>query len=106
MPMPPRMQVAKDLSTNASLITTPPFFMGDLALVTISASTQSNAAINVQVSNADGLQSVIPENSWRNVLAISVQSVFQVPQVGARWSRTSGEAASNCTLIFAGYSAF
>jgi len=100
--LPPRMQIAKDLSTNATLINTPPFYIGELMNVTISASTQSNNAINVQLSNADGFSSAIPENSWSNVLAISTQSVFALPQLGARWSRTSSPASSNATLIFAG----
>ncbi len=96
-------QVAKSLTTNASLITTPAWYIGDFKTVTISASTQSNNAINVQVSNADGFQDVIPENSWANVLAISVQSVFALTQLGARWSRTSSPASSNATLIFTGH---
>lgn len=100
--LPPRMQVAKSLSVNASLITTPPFLIADLMNVTVSVSTQSNSAINLQISNADGLQSPIPENSWQNILAISVQSTFLIQQFGARWSRTSSEAASNSTIIFAG----
>ena len=96
-------QVANSLSENASLITTPPFFIGDFRQLTISASTQSNNAINVQTSNADGFQSPIPEASWVNVLPISVQSIFAL-STGARWSRTSSPASSNATLIFAGRS--
>ena len=96
-----RMQVAKDLSTNASLITTPPFYIGHLRQLSVSVSTQSNNATNIQVSNADGFQSPIPENSWVNILPISVQSVFNLT-TGARWSRTSSPASSNATIIFVG----
>lgn len=100
--LPPRMQVAKSLSVNASLITSPPFFIGDLRDVTVSLSTQSAHATNIQVSNADGFQEAIPENSWTNVLTPSVNSTFILTQVGARWSRTSSPAGSNATIIFAG----
>jgi len=96
-----KFQVAKDLSTNAGLITTPAWFVGDFRQLTVSVSTQSNAAINIQSSNADGFQSAIPENSWANVLSPSVNSVFVLP-VGQRWSRTSSPAASNATIIFSG----
>lgn len=100
--MPPRMQVAKSLSENASLVTSPPFYIGDLRDVTVSLSTQSTHATNIQLSNADGFQSAIPENSWFNVLTPSVNSLFVVSQSGARWSRSSSPAASNATIIFAG----
>jgi hypothetical protein len=97
-------RVDKDLSTNASLVTTPAWFVGDFRQLTISASTQSINAINVQMSNADGFQSPIPENSWANVLLViagSVTTSLTLP-VGYRWSRTSSPASSNNTLIFAG----
>lgn len=97
-----KTQIAKSLSVNASLITSPPFFVGDFRQLTISVSTQSAGALNVQLSNADGLQSAIPENSWVNVLTPSVNSLFVISQIGARWSRTSSQAASNHTLIFSG----
>lgn len=95
--------VAKSPSINASLITTPPFFIGDFRALSISVSTSSTHATNVQMSNADGLQSVIPENSWFNVLTPSVNSMF-ILTVGPRWSRTSSPADSNATLIYAGES--
>lgn len=94
-------QVVRDLSTNTSLVTSPAWFTGDFRQLTLSVSTQSNAAINVQSSNADGFQSAIPENSWANIQAISVQSVFVLP-VGQRWSRISTPAASSSTIILAG----
>lgn len=94
-------QIAKSLSANASLITTPPWFVGDFRQLTVSVSTQSTHATNIQVSNADGFQSEIPENSWQNVLAVSVNSTFAIT-TGVRWSRSSSPAASNATIIFAG----
>ena len=96
-------QIAKDLSNNASLITTPAFFTGDFRMLTVSVSTQSNAAINVQSHNGDGFQAPLNEAEWRNVLPISVQSVFALTTI-PRWSRTSSPAASNATIIFAGRS--
>lgn len=101
--MPPytQQQIAKSLSVNASLITTPPFFIGDFRQLSMSISTQSTHATNVQLSNADGFQSAIPENSWFNVLTPSVNSVFNIT-TGARWSRTSSPADSNATIIFSG----
>lgn len=95
-------QIAKSLTVNTTAITTPAWFIGDFRQLSISASTQSNNAINVQTSNADGFSEAIPENSWANVLAISVNSVFNLT-TGARWSRTSSPASSNATLIFAGH---
>ena len=71
-------QIAKDLSNNASLITTPAFFVGDFQQLTVSLSTQSAGALNIQVSNDDGFQSPINENSWRNVLTPSVNSLFVI----------------------------
>lgn len=100
----PRFQIAKSLSENVSLITTPAWFIGDLRQLTVSCSTQSNNAINIQLSNEDGLQTVIPEASWINVLPISTQSIFVISQIGARWSRSSSPASSNATIIFAGRS--
>lgn len=100
-PGPNKNVVVKSLSVNQSLITTPPIFTGDFQQLTISFSTQSNNAINVQMSNADGLQSAIPENSWANVLTPSVNSAFVLP-IGYRWSRTSSPASSNATIIFSG----
>lgn len=96
-----RYQIAKSLGVNASLVTTPPWFVGDFIQLCVSASTQSNAAINIQMSNADGFTDPIPENSWYNVLAVSVQSVFDLT-TGPRWSRTSSPASSNATIIFSG----
>jgi len=99
-------QIAKDLSTNASLITTPAWFVGDFRQLTVSASTQSINAINIQMSDADGFQSPIPENSWSNVLLVIAGSVTTsiVLPVGYRWSRSSSPASSNNTIIFAGRS--
>jgi hypothetical protein len=94
-------QIAKDLTNNTSLVTSPPWYTGDFRLLTISVSTQSNAAINVQMSNAEGIQGVVPEASWINVLPISVQSIFPLTTIG-RWSRTSSPASSNATIIFTG----
>lgn len=99
-----KFQVAKSLSENAGLITTPPWFIGDLRQLAVSVSTQSAGALNIQVSNADGFQSAIPENSWVNVLTPSVNSVFALT-VGPRWSRTSSQALSNHTIIFSGRNA-
>ena len=100
-PGPSKIFVAKSLTVNTSLITTPPIFTGDFQQITVSFSTQSNNAINVQQSNEDGLQSVIPEASWRNVFSASINSIHVLP-VGARWSRTSSPASSNATIIFTG----
>jgi hypothetical protein len=99
--LPNKIQVAKSLSENASLITSPPFFVGDFRQLSVSVSTQSAGALNIQMSNADGLQSAIPENSWANVLTPSVNSVF-ILSTGPRWSRSSSQAASNHTIIFSG----
>jgi hypothetical protein len=99
--LPNKIQVAKSLSENASLITSPPFFVGDFRQLSVSVSTQSAGALNIQMSNADGLQSAIPENSWANVLTPSVNSVFAIT-TGPRWSRSSSQAASNHTIIFSG----
>ena len=96
-------QIAKDLSNNASLITTPAWYVGDFRQLSVSVSTQSAGALNIQASNADGFQSPIPENSWINVLTPSVNSVFALT-TGIRWSRSSSQAASNHTIIFAGRS--
>lgn len=96
-----KYQIAKSLTVSTNTIWSQPWFVGDFIQLCISASTQSNNAINVQMSNADGFTAVIPENSWYNVLPISVQSVFDLP-TGARWSRTSSPALSNVTLIFSG----
>lgn len=96
-------QIAKDLSTNAGLITTPAWFVGDFRQLTVSVSTSSAGALNIQVSNADGFQSAIPENSWVNVLTPSVNSTFALT-TGVRWSRSSSQAVSNHTIIFAGRS--
>jgi hypothetical protein len=100
-PGPNRIQVAKSLSENVTAITTPAFFVGDFQQLTISVSTSSTHATNVQMSNADGLQAAIPENSWANVLTPSVNSTFVLP-IGYRWSRTSSPASSNATLIYSG----
>lgn len=103
MPWPAisEFQIAKDLSNNASLITTPAWYVGDFRQLTVSLSTQSAGALNIQVSNDEGLQSPINENSWRNVLTPSVNSVFALT-TGVRWSRSSSQAASNHTIVFAG----
>ena len=95
------LQVQRDLSTNASLVTGPPWYTGDFQLMTVSVSTQSNAAINFQTSDADGFQSPIPENSWVNQQAFSVQSIFNISTI-PRWSRISSPAASSSTIIFTG----
>lgn len=100
-PGPNRFQVAKSLSDNVATINTPPWFVGDLQQLTVSISTSSTHATNIQMSNADGFQSAIPENSWANVLTPSVNSAFVLP-VGYRWSRTSSPASSNATIIFSG----
>ena len=100
-------QIAKDLSTNASLTTSPPWFVGDFRQITVSVSTQSNTGVVIQTSDADGFQSAIPENSWFNSITVtglgSNTSIYTVP-AGVRWSRSSSQAASNCTIIFAGRS--
>lgn len=96
-------QVAKSLTVNTSLITTPAWYIGDFRQLSVSVSTQSNNATNIQTSNADGFQDVIPENSWANVLTVSVQSTFNLT-TGARWSRSSSPASSNATIIFVGHS--
>lgn len=101
------IQIAKNLSTNASLTTSPPWFIGDWRQITVSVSTQSNTGVVIQTSNADGLQSEIPENSWFNHITVtglgSITSIFALTP-GARWSRSSSQANSNCTIIFAGRS--
>lgn len=96
------IQVAKDLTNNTSLITSPAWYTGDFRFVTVSVSTQSNNATNIQQSNADGFQSPIPENSWANVLAVSVQSLFLLTSP-ARWSRSSSPSLSSGTIIFVGH---
>ena len=98
-----QVYVARDLNTQNSVVTSAPFFMADFSQVNVSVSTQSNAAINRQESNADGLSSPIPENSWANVQPISVNSTFNIT-VSARWSRISTPALSNSTIIFVGTS--
>lgn len=95
-------QVAKSLATNTTLITTPPWYIGDFRQLSVSVSTQSTHATNIQTSNADGFSEAIPENSWFNVLAVSVNSTFNLT-TGARWSRSSSPASSNATIIFAGH---
>ena len=101
------IQVAKDLSTNASLTTSPPWFIGDWRQLTVSVSTQSNTGVIIQTSNAEGFSGPIPENSWFTALTVtglaSTTSVFPLT-TGARWSRSSSQAASNATIIFAGRS--
>lgn len=103
MPQPggSAFQIAKSLTVNTSLITSPPFYTGDFKLLQVSASTQSNNAINVQSNNGDGLQTPLNEAEWRTVLPISVQSVFALAPI-PRWSRTSSPASSNATIIFHG----
>ena len=96
-------QVAKSPSVNNSLVTSPAWYIGDFGQLTVSLSTQSAGAINIQVSNADGFQDVIPENSWANVLSPSVNSLFLISQLGARWSRVSCQSLSSHTVIFAGH---
>jgi hypothetical protein len=98
---PARFQIAKSLTKSNGSIQSHPWFIGDFMQLTVSASTQSNAMINVQLSNADGFTTAIPENSWYNVLTLSVNSIFDVP-TGARWSRVSTPALSNATIIFSG----
>lgn len=98
-----QVQIAKDLSNNNTLITSPPFFIADFAQLAVSVSTSSTHAINIQMSNANGLQSAIPENSWANVLSPSVNSMF-VLTVGPRWSRVSCPASSNATIVYHGTS--
>ena len=101
MPLPARSKVAKSLTVNTSLITTPPWYTGDFKLLTVSCSTQSNAAINIQSHNGDGFQSPLNEAEWRTVLPISIQSVHALTTI-PRWSRTSSPALSNATIIFTG----
>lgn len=96
-----KFQVAKSLSVNNALIQSPAWFIGDFRQLSVSVSTSSTHIVNIQVSNADGFQSAIPENSWQNVLSPSVNSTFALT-VGPRWSRVSCEASSNCTIIFSG----
>lgn len=98
-----QVYIAKSPSVNNSLITSPPFFIADFTQVSVSVSTQSTHATNVQVSNADGLQSAIPENSWANVLTPSVNSLFIIT-AGPRWSRVSNPSLSSATIIFHGSS--
>lgn len=100
-PTPSRYQVAKSLTVSTATIWSAPFFVGDFQQLTVSISTQSNNAINIQMSNADGFDAVIPENSWANVLTPSVNSAFVLP-IGYRWSRSSSPASSNATIIFSG----
>ena len=94
-------QIAKDLSNNVSLITSPPWYTGDFRQLTVSLSSQSNNATNIQSSNADGFSAPIPEASWVNVLPISVSSIFNLTTI-PRWSRSSSPASSNGTIIFTG----
>lgn len=94
-------QIAKSLSNSASSITSPPWFTGDFRLLTVSASTQSNNAINIQAHNGDGINTALNEAEWRTVLPISVQSVFAISPI-PRWSRSSSPASSNATIIFTG----
>jgi len=96
-----KYQVVRDLSTNTSLVTSPAWFVADFKHLTVSVSTQSNAAINYQASNADGFGLPIPENSWMNMQALSINSIIVLP-VGNRWSRISTPAASSSTIIFSG----
>lgn len=95
-------QIAKSLTTNVTAITTPAWYVGDFRQLSVSVSTQSTHATNIQMSNEDGFQSAINENSWFNVLAISVNSTFALT-TGPRWSRSSSPASSNATIIFAGH---
>ena len=95
-------QIAKSPNISNSLVTSPPYYVGDFRQLTVSVSTQSAGAINVQVSNADGLQGDIPENSWANVLTPSVNSLFALT-TGMRWSRVSCQSLSSHTIIFAGH---
>lgn len=104
-PYPAKFQVAKDLSTNASLTTSPAWFTGDFQLLSVSCSTQSNTGLIIQQADADGFQSVIPEAAWFTVLTVtglgSTTSIYDLP-IGRRWSRSSSQANSNATIIFAG----
>lgn len=96
-----KYQIAKSLTVNTTVITTPPWFTGDFGLLTVSCSTQSNAAINIQSNNGDGFQTPLVEADWMNRLAISTNSVFAVSPI-PRWSRVSTPALSSSTIIFTG----
>lgn len=95
-------QVAKSPTVNNSLITSPPWYIGDFRQVSVSVSTQSAHATNIQVSTDDGFQTPIAENSWVNVLTVSVSSTFALT-TGPRWSRVSCPSLSSATVVFTGH---
>ena len=95
-------QVAKSPTQSNSLVTSPPYYIGDFKQLAVSVSTQSAGAIQVQISNEDGFQNPIPETSWVNILTPSINSIFAMT-VGPRWSRVSCQSLSSHTIIFTGH---
>jgi len=99
---PPKVKILKSLTVNVSTITTQAMFTGHFKTLTVSVSTQSNAAINIQAHGDEGFQAPLPEAGWKNVLAISALSAVWAVNPVPMWSRVSTPASSNATITFLG----
>lgn len=91
------------LDVTTSDVTGGPFFIGDFTQLTLSYVTQTGTASNltVQMSNADGFASSIPEASYSNVTIMASQGMFGV-ETGSRWLRILRKSASSATLEVSG----
>lgn len=114
-------QVTQTL-VSGSTLTSPPFFVGDFRLVSVSIVTNTSATTNIvlQGSNADGLRSgdlggLASNTGWSNITIVLPGSLNQNQNVGTglfvfdppgwRWMRsfiTTG--VSGTTIVFYGTS--
>ena len=111
------------LGADTSNVTSTNYFVGDLRQITISITTGSPHAsrVTVQGSNADGFQSTlsagggfgnstVPVYPWSHLTVIlpsGAANIFTIDP-GFRWinavrpTATSGQTASNITVVIAG----
>lgn len=90
------------LSWNSSTATSPPLFVGDARMVSVSLTTTTTASLyTLQGSNAEGFIAAIPAGQWSTVTVLTLPGIYAV-QPGMRWLRGQQAASSSsCTLIVA-----